>query len=170
MANFQLAENGSRPIYEYSSHIRMGALSVFVLVAIICLAVLAVLSYTTAHASLTMAQRQAEAMEQQYAAERAAQDFVAQVDGALAGGGAAELSSASLQAFSAHAAQEAGGEVDAQASMDGDRISASFTCKNGRTLTVAITVVSNASYRIDAWMMSTVENPEPVEGKLFIAG
>ena len=86
MAKFQL--NPKAPMISQgqpSEHVRIGPISLFALVVIICLAVLAVLSFTTANASLVMSQRQATATGEMYLAECAAQEFLAGVDDVLAG-------------------------------------------------------------------------------------
>ena len=64
--------------------VRIGPISLFALIAVICLATLAVLSITTAGASLRLASLQADSMTQQYQAELAAQTFVANVDAGYA--------------------------------------------------------------------------------------
>lgn len=60
--------------------IRIGPLSLFALISMLFLATLAVLSLTTANASLNLAQLQSQGMEQQYEAEDAAQRFLASLD------------------------------------------------------------------------------------------
>lgn len=64
--------------------VRIGPISLFALIAVICLATLAVLSITTANASYRLASLQADSMTQQYQAELAAQSFVASVDASYA--------------------------------------------------------------------------------------
>lgn len=66
--------------------IRIGPLSLFALIAMLFLSTLAVLSLTTATASLNLAQLQSEGMNQQYQAEDAAQRFVALLDSRYASG------------------------------------------------------------------------------------
>ena len=171
MAKFQL-NPGVPPRAQGSTpeHVRIGSISVFALVVIICLAVLAVLSLSTANASLTMSQRQANALSQHYLSERAAQEFLAGVDDELSSGGrvdmqAVELSLADLCATAQNAAR---GRVQASAQMVDDRVIADFTCDNGRVLTVEITVSDDGAYRIDKWEMSAVQNAEPPEGSFYI--
>lgn len=64
--------------------VRMGPISLFTLIIILCLAVMAVLAVTTAQASRALVQRQADATNQVYADEIAGQTFLAELDGALA--------------------------------------------------------------------------------------
>lgn len=66
--------------------VRIGPISLFALIIILCLAVLAVLSITTARAELSTAERQAATTTETYQLEMAAQGLVAEVDGALAKG------------------------------------------------------------------------------------
>ena len=63
---------------------RIGPISLFALVIILCLAVMAVLSVTTAQATYAAAERQASFTTDTYANERAGQELVADVDAALA--------------------------------------------------------------------------------------
>jgi len=171
MAKFQLnpgvvpRAQGSTP-----EHVRIGSISVFALVVIICLAVLAVLSLSTANASLIMSQRQADALSQQYLGERAAQEFLAGVDDKLSKGGNAgmEVVVTSLDDLCAAAQNAARGRVQANAQVVGDIVTADFTCDSGRVLTVEITVRDDGTYRIDKWKMSAVQNEEPPEGQFYI--
>ncbi len=109
-------------------HVRMGALSIFVLVVIICLAIFAVLSYSTANASLTMAKRQVESFDMQYAQERSAQTFVSEVDGILSRYRTMSASPSNTQtAGSAVSASDtsASGEVAMEAAEEADEAAAS---------------------------------------------
>lgn len=71
--------------------VRIGPISLFTLIIILCLAVLAVLSITTARAELSITERQAATTTETYQLEVQGQEFVAAVDGALAFGGEAAL-------------------------------------------------------------------------------
>lgn len=72
--------------------VRIGPISLFTLIIILCLAVLATLSVTTARAELSITERQAATTTETYQLETTAQTFVADVDTALAQGDAAALS------------------------------------------------------------------------------
>lgn len=72
--------------------VRIGPISLFTLIIILCLAVLATLSVTTARAELSITERQAATTTETYQLETMAQTFVADVDTALAQGDAAALS------------------------------------------------------------------------------
>lgn len=66
------------------SPVRMGPISIFVLIIILCLAVLATLSFATSHAQVSIEERQEEMTHATYANEVAAQQFVAALDATLA--------------------------------------------------------------------------------------
>lgn len=237
MAKFTLNPGSPQGTQGYRpERVRIGSISVFALVVIICLAVLAVLSFSTANASLTMSQRQATATSELYLDERAAQEFLAGVDGILSATREGEMAKAvnaqtandilmqlnsgasaakdgsdevrlardkdgnyvfddqgylvveenesllksragevgalavqnSLDTLCAQARQAADGQVSVNATVNGNRIVAEFTCENGRLLTTAITVRDDGTYRIDRWKMSAVQNMEEPEGQLFI--
>lgn len=84
------------------STVRMGPISVFALVIILCLAVLGVLSASTATAGSSLAQRQASFAADDYRNEVAGQQLYAAADDALApvraAGGDAAAASAALEA------------------------------------------------------------------------
>ncbi len=84
------------------STVRMGPISVFALVIILCLAVLGVLSASTATAGSSLAQRQASFADDDYRNEVAGQQLYAAADDALepvrAAGGDASAAVAALEA------------------------------------------------------------------------
>lgn len=142
--------------------VRLGPVSVFVLVMGICLAVLAVLCLATAQAQLTVANRQVEALEASYANERAAQAVLGQVEGSLAASREAGLAQADALA----AIDGALSEVPAAA--DGvtygieraeDVIEATFTSGDARTLSVRLAVDESLTCTVEAWVTSS-EIPE----------
>lgn len=63
--------------------VRIGPISLFTLIIILCLSVLAVLSVTTARAEYSITQRQADTTTETYQLESAGQSFVSRVDGIL---------------------------------------------------------------------------------------
>ena len=67
-----------------NNSVRMGPISLFTLVVVLCIAVMSVLCFSLAHSSLTVAQRQADFATDSYANESAGQEFVAAVDEVLA--------------------------------------------------------------------------------------
>ncbi len=63
--------------------VRIGPISLFTLIITLCLAVMSVLTVTTAQASYSLTARQADAVTMLYRDERAAQLFVSNIDEAL---------------------------------------------------------------------------------------
>ena len=158
--------------------VRIGPISMFALITIICLAVLAVLTFSTANASLVMTQRQATAVEEQYLDETAAQEFVADVSDELAlvratqgsrvsSSAAAAIVEGSLIEFCEHVRESSNGQVSATASMVNNTLYAQFTCENGRELAITATIRSGAVLRIDKWKMTAVQNEEEPTGSLW---
>lgn len=208
----------SAPPASQGDHVRIGPLSLFALIIVICLAVLSVLAFSSANASLVMSQRQATATVELYLDETAAQEFLAGVDDVLAtvrgeadgdagkadgadegdiqlvydergnlkydkfgnpvveevdeaastiGQRGAEAVDDALLDLVDRAEAAVDGKVDALASVNGNKVNAWFTCENGRTLNILVTIRNNGTYRIDRWKMSAVQNEEPPQGKLW---
>ena len=128
--------------------VRIGPISLFTLVIIVCLAVMAVLSVTTAQATFAAAEKQGAFTADTYANERAAQEFTAEVDAALApvraaGGGLDEAISAVERAL------PEGGVID------GTKIKAEFASDNGRSLAIEVEILDDATYRVTSWKTTT---------------
>lgn len=128
--------------------VRIGPISLFALVIILCLAVMAVLSVTTAQATLAAAEKQAAFTADTYTNERAAQEFVAEVDTALAavraaGGGLDEAIAAVERALPEGAV------------MDGALVEAEFVADSGRSLAVELEIRDDATYRVISWKATT---------------
>lgn len=129
--------------------VRIGPISLFSLVIILCLAVMAVLSVTTAQATYAAAERQADFTADTYANERAAQEFTANVDAALSsvrssGGGAAEAIAAVKRM------------LPEGASIDGSTVRAEFTTDSGRALAIELDINADATYTIASWKATTL--------------
>lgn len=133
---------------ESQSSVRIGPISLFALIAVICLATLAVLSIATSNATYRLTTLQADSMAQQYQAETAAQTFVARIDAGYA--------DATVTAERA-AAQKAAAEK-AAAELDGSTITAQFTCPSGRVLDIELELGSGGTYRITKWNMTAKVN------------
>lgn len=164
-----------------SGSVRMGPISLFALVIILCLAVLAVLTVTTSNAGHVIAQRQAAYTQDTYANEIEAQTLMADVDEVLApvreaGGG----KDAALQAL--HQApiefvpegygdganslnviiDESTGDVssvDHRFSMiviEDDLVKATFTQTSGRSLAVALRINDDATFSLVKWEATTL--------------
>ena len=67
-----------------SGSVRIGPISLFALIIILCLAVLSVLAVTTSQSMYRLAELQATATEGMYQDEAAAQDMLARIDAVLA--------------------------------------------------------------------------------------
>ena len=65
--------------------VRIGPVSILVLIIILCLAVMAVLTLVTAEAEESITVRQEESTTAFYANEAEAQEYLARLDGLLAG-------------------------------------------------------------------------------------
>lgn len=83
--------------------IRIGPLSLFALIAMLFLSTLAVLSFTTAKASLNLSELQSTSMNQQYQAENAGQQFLALLDRQYANGSISPSAASSSGASSSSA-------------------------------------------------------------------
>ena len=119
--------------------VRIGPISLFTLVIILCLAVMAVLSATEKQALFT---------NDTYQNEQAAQSAVAVIDAALesvraSGGGLDEALAAVDEA------------LPADAQRDGSRVLMTFASPSGRTLDVELTITANATYEISQWKATT---------------
>lgn len=167
--------------------VRMGPISLFTLVIILCLAVLAVLAVTTAQASYVMAERQASATTAAYDDEQAAQELLAVVDGALAplrqGGASAESVRRAAQGCvpsAVEAAKHRSPNVTAQAEvLTADEavviagamgvvdagtfacgLRADFMTDSGRGLDVVLGLRPDGTYQVLCWKMTAVLNDE----------
>lgn len=129
--------------------VRIGPISLFTLVIILCLAVMAVLSATTgARPTYSAAEKQALFTNDTYQNEQAAQSAVAVIDAALedvraSGGGLDEALAAVDEA------------LPADAQRDGSRVLMTFASSSGRTLDVELTITANATYEISQWKATT---------------
>ncbi|QOS68396.1 FixH family protein [Eggerthella guodeyinii] len=131
-----------------NSSVRIGPISLFTLVIILCLAVMAVLSATTAQATYAAAEKQALFTDDTYANERSAQSAVAAIDAALEPVRAAD---GDLDAALA-AVDKA---LPAGAQRDGATVHLTFTTPSGRTLDVELTITAHATYEISQWKATT---------------
>ena len=144
-----------------SGTVRIGPITLFTLIAVICLSVMAVLTVTTANALFVMTQRQASSVTDEYLLETTAQTFVSGVDASLseartASGTtqASEVAAVSSQLDSLVAtAKKSGVTCDAKAS--DTAVIASFSTSSGHRLNVQLTISNSGTYTIDKWQMST---------------
>lgn len=165
--------------------VRIGPISLFTLIIVLCLAVLAVLSVTTSLAELSTTERQAATTTETYQLEDVGQQFVANVDAALAQGDAAvddvlarygiqgsESSEATAteelviedESLSGEAATESveislaegeGAPVASFGQRSGDEVAVTFSVESGRTLNIVLRLNDNATYTIEQWKVTT---------------
>mgnify|MGYP001036379674 CR=1 FL=1 len=121
--------------------VRIGPISLFTLIIILCLAVLAVLSITTARAELSITERQAATTTETYQLEVQGQEFVAAVDGALASGGETALEAVLAEYGVAVTAAPAGDAAAAGAVPAGEAIE--DETPSGGTVPAAGTTISD---------------------------
>lgn len=175
--------------------VRIGPVSVFALVVILGLAVLAVLSAATAQASHTEAQAQADFTRSSYVNDAAAARALADIDAALAQEAAAADADSALvrettaadadgrgdasaydidAAMSAVSAVLPQGQVAdgcaAESFVDGTAVRMTFSTEDGRTLDVELAVRDDLTYSLERWVVTTAWNQEPEETKLWQSG
>lgn len=138
MARTRLQPKGRCPMAKPHGSVRIGPISLFTLIIVLCLAVLTVLSVTTSLAELSTTERQAATTTETYQLEAVGQQFVADVDAALAEGTLEDV----LQRYSDSAVR------------DGDLISVTFSMESGRTLAVVLRI-QNDTYTIEQWKVTT---------------
>ncbi len=160
---------------QYEDTVRIGPISLFTLIIVICLAVLAVLTFATANATSIMSQRQATATTELYLDEQAAQVFMAGVSDQLGevrsqggtGADAAQAVEDSLVSLRDEAQESTAGAVTVTAAVEDMQVNAQFSCENGRVLTIVVTIRDDATYRIDRWKMTAIQNEEEPVGNLW---
>lgn len=228
-----------------ADHVRIGPMSLFTLIVVICMAVLAVLTLSTANATYVMTNRQATATTELYLDEAAAQEFVAGISDVLAsartdaslddedgegdealyesvidedadvddaavddaddvgdadeaeavesdgeddadGEDAEDADAIESETATASSAKKparlvedslinlrdqvqasSNGRVAVTASMVDSAVHAEFSCENGRVLSIVVTIRDDATFRIDKWKMTAVQNEEPSSGNLW---
>ena len=151
-------------------NVRMGPLALFTLVVVLCLSVLAVLSVSTANATLALSERRASATRQLYLDEQAAQTFVATLETALVDGmdATAARTAAEQAAREAVAPQLVSDEQLTVTSDYQNRVfDASFDCGNGRQLDISLHQEEDGSLSVQKWRFTAVVNEEPTMGNLF---
>ena len=142
----------------------MGPISVFALVIILCLAVLGVLSVTSASAGSALAQRQAEFAVDDYRNEIVGQSFYAHADDVLAQvraqGGDAQAASAALEAamvdIGSAASSDAGVPITLSTSLDGGELEVRIQAQSGRCLDIEFAIQPDATLSVAAWKATTL--------------
>ena len=142
--------------------IRIGPLTVFVLVVVVCLAVMAVLSVATAHAARAESTAQASFADEAYDNDAAAARALQVIDETLAGD---SVAGADALTAAAHAAQALPAEANAQA--QGTQVAMAFAALGGRTLSVRIEVQDDLTYRIVEWTTGVDRDETQEEVRLW---
>ncbi len=155
--------------------VRMGPISLFTLVIILCMATLSVLCIVTAQASYQMSVRQAEATTAAYENERAAQIWLAELSQGsellVAENKASQEVPEVTVSAEAVSASEAVSLVNAQdivaPSEFTSGVKAEFSTESGRLLNVVVGREADGSYRILLWKLTAVLNEEPQQETLW---
>lgn len=146
-----------------SGSVRMGPISIFTLVIVVCLAVMAVLSVTTAHADAALAERQASFTQDDYANEIAGQTLMAEADGALATvraqGDTAEAGTAAIRAqlntLIERTQAAAGPDANVDVQLNGTTLTAHIEQPSKRCLDITLGITAQTNLRITSWKTST---------------
>lgn len=128
------------------SAVRIGPVTILVLIIVLCLSVMAVLSLATAHAEKAITNRQVESTTALYENEIEGQTFLAQLDGALAHARATNGTVASALASL---------DLPEDSTFENGVLSLAFTQDNGRRLDIQLSIPSTSSYGIVSWRAST---------------
>ena len=154
--------------------VRMGPISLFVLIVVVCVAVLAALSFTTAQAQYTVAKRQASMETSYYANDAVGERLLFEANEqlpAIWATGASPSSAAGtlcsrLNATISEAAQARGVSLGLLES-DGNTIKATISAPDGRTLNIVLELKRGANVEVKQWKITTERNEEITDGKLF---
>lgn len=146
------------------STVRMGSISVFALMIILCLAVLGVLSAASASAGSALAQRQAAFTADGYRNEIAGQRFYAYADDVMAevraqGGGVSAASAAldaSMEELVGRVLSDVGDGVSLTADISGVDLSAHIEAESGRCLDIEFAIQDDATLSVSAWKATTL--------------
>lgn len=136
--------------------VRIGPVSILVLIIVLCLAVMAVLTVTTSEAEESITTRQRDATTALYANEAAAQEFLADLDSRLALARSANTSVETALALL---------DIPEGWAYEDGVLTVAFVQDNGRRLDIELAIPSTAGYEIMAWRATTEwseEDPDKV--------
>lgn len=143
-----------------SRPVRLGWLSLLLTVIILCLATLSVLSFSTARADLAQARKQALQTDSVYALECAGQQWLAQLDEALAQAGAdGTLRYEALDAL-----------LPPDTTREENRVFTVQKGADGRSLSIAAEVSEDGGIRLLRWVQSAEWAGEEETPALFGTG
>lgn len=129
----------------------MGPISIFSLVILLSLATLSVLAVTTAQATFAATEKQASFTNDTYQNEKAAQEFVSEVDAILADARSAGTSRQRALTQIEKMLPESG-------SIEENSIHVVFSAESGRKLTIELQVSNNLNYTVSKWQATTTWN------------
>lgn len=136
-----------------SGSIRIGPVSIFALIILISLAVMAVLTITTADAARALADKQAVIVQTSYANEKQAQRFLSQMD--------AVLNDARLEGKSrSETLRDVELILPEGASLAGNVVQASFATGDVRSLAIEVAITDDLHVTVNAWRGVTEWVPE----------
>ena len=145
------------------STMRMGPVSLFALIIVLCLAVLAVLSIASANASREMTYRQADFIADEYSNETAGQLLYAEADGIVsqvrAQGGGANAAAAALKEGADRleaAAQNGSASPAVTVTVEGTELTAHIQAESGRCLDILLKVSAGPALSVESWTASTL--------------
>lgn len=128
--------------------VRIGPISIFALIVLLSLAVLGVLTLTTAQASYASAEKHIVFTTDTYKNEIAGNDLVALVD--------EELKTARDQGMSRASALTAlKSKLPKEARIEENNVYAEFVTESGRTLTIMLEVTESVRYSVYQWKATT---------------
>lgn len=151
--------------------VRIGPLSLLSLIIILCLAVMAVLSLSTAKAELNITRHQSETVRQTYRAQNAGEAFLYFLDLTLShyrgeDGQLLYSYEAMMMAventLDANIAQAAGwfDGIEGEGTITDNRINMAFQADNGRRLDAVVIVNADGTYTVHTWKISTAWSTE----------
>lgn len=129
--------------------VRIGPVSLFSLIILLSLAVLSVLTLSTAQAAYTSAIKQASFSDDLYQNEMLGNDLLALVD--------TELKAASDKGDTrAQALNSLEKTLPEYAQVEGNEVRGQIIAESGRTLTIILTISSDLQYSVSSWK-ATIE-------------
>jgi hypothetical protein len=143
--------------------VRIGPVSLLVLISVLLLAVLSMLCITTTNATKAMANRQSASMTETYKVESCGQAMLSQIDSVIA------TTEGTPQAVASRIASEAETlQSQAQAQSDardytittvanGADVVFTISASSGKSLVADIAIGDNQTYTIEGWRMSTTQ-------------
>lgn len=133
-----------------------GGASILVIFVLLCLTTFATLSIVSANADYKLTQRNAQAVQEYYAADLLAGERLAQIDAVLAGPAPFEEGTPA-ERFHNRLLEQGYENVTVQETPAGVRLSYAVPMSNTRELQVALLVAEDDSWSIEAWQTVTTE-------------